>query len=477
MMQANTLKTLVFGKDARTDAMLEACVRSRYFGELFVCTEFLNPGFISKSTGDPHCTDGCLTNLDEMLAYASEVCPDLALVGPEEPLEKFLVDRLEKLNIPTFGPYGDLAQIETSKSWARKLLNKYVSHANPQHEIFESTEGLNDYLLALGDFVIKPDGLTGGKGVRVSGEHLHSIDEAVAYAEELLKLHNRFVAEEKLVGEEFSLQSISDGYNLVHCPLVQDHKRAFVGDEGPNTGGMGSYSCNDFSLPFLNPEDMRQAQEINSQVISALREETSKLYRGVLYGNFIATAQGLKLIEYNARFGDPEAMNVLPLLETDFLEICKSVVDGTLSEIDVQFTPQATVCKYVVPNGYPTNPERGEKIEVPSELFGRDNLRVYFAAVNSDHGDIFLTGSRAVAFVGIADTLEDAEAIAEEAAASVKGPVRYRQDIGTSKLIDARIDRMSRIRGYQTTPLSSVVTPGVDRSTITSSKDTSAIDV
>jgi phosphoribosylamine---glycine ligase len=385
-----------------------------------------------------------------MVDYAAEVKPDLAIVGPEEPLWVGLVDALEEqLSIPTFGPYKNLAKIETSKSWARDFIRKYEDGVNPDYKIFDSNSiaGLRGFLQGLGEYVIKPDGLTGGKGVRVSGEHLNSIDDAVSYAGELLNLgHNCIVAEQKLEGEEFSLQTISDGESFVHCPLVQDHKRANEGDKGPNTGGMGSYSCSDFSLPFLHRSEVAEAKRISTLILRKICDDVGKPYRGVLYGNYMATAHGVKLIEYNARFADPESMNVLPIMEADFVEVCEAVVKGTLSKLTVNFRPKATVCKYVVPEGYPANPEREKEISVPEELLGREELRTYFAAVNQRPEGLFLTGSRAVAFVGIGDTLSAAEELAELAASSVRGPLKHRRDIGSSSLIQSRIDHMRAIR-------------------------------
>jgi phosphoribosylamine--glycine ligase len=441
-------KILVYGKDARTDAIIEACSRSEYRPEIFVCTEFRNPGFLARCKEVYTLPRNGLTNLKLMVDCAQEVKPDFAIVGPEEPLNAGLVDALEEHKIPSFGPYVELAQIETSKSWARNLLRAREDHVNPEHQTFHSTAGLRGFLKKLGEFVIKPDGLTGGKGVRLSGEHLSSIDDAVAYAEELLASHTCVVAEQKLEGEEFSLQTISDGYSFVHCPLVQDHKRAFEGDSGPNTGGMGSYSYPDFSLPFLHRSEVEEAMRISSLVLNSMREEVGKPYRGVLYGNYMATAEGVKLIEYNARFADPEAMNVLPILDTDFVEVCEAVLSGTLSHLTVRFRPKATVCKYVVPRDYPLKSKSDEIISVPDELLGRKDLRTYFAAVDKTSDGIRLTGSRAVAFVGIGETLAEAERIAEGAASSVGGPVRHRQDVGSASLVQSRVAHMEAISGH-----------------------------
>jgi phosphoribosylamine-glycine ligase len=209
---------------------------------------------------------------------------------------------------------------------------------------------------------------------------------------------------------------------------------------------MGSYSCPDHSLPFLTAEQLREAQTINERVAAALREHVRAPYRGVLYGGFMATRDGVRLIEYNARFGDPEALNVLPLLETDFATVCEAIVQGSLDRLAVTFKPLATVCKYLVPQGYPDKPVKGEAIELSALLqMESDRLRVYRAAVEERNGRTLMTGSRAVAVVGIASTLNDAFAIAEEGASLVSGPVAFRHDIGSPALVQRRIDHMNAV--------------------------------
>ena len=210
---------------------------------------------------------------------------------------------------------------------------------------------------------------------------------------------------------------------------------------------MGSYSCAEGSLPFLTQADVEAAKHINEATARAISAETGKLYRGVLYGGFMATRRGVRLIEYNARFGDPEAMNVLPILDGDFFELCVAVVQGNVHRASIGFRPMATVCKYVVPKGYPTNPVKDVPILVPQVLHGREDLRVYYAAVNQDQDRTMLTGSRAVAFVGIAPDVATAETLSEEAASSVQGPVFHRSDIGRRSLLEARVTHMTELRG------------------------------
>ena len=171
-------------------------------------------------------------------------------------------------------------------------------------------------------------------------------------------------------GEEFSVLSFCDGESQVHMPPVQDHKRAYEGDTGPNTGGMGAYSCADHLLPFITPKVLQQAQAINGACMRALRTETGELYRGVLYGGFMLTPRGVMLIEFNARLGDPECLNILSLLspETDFLAVCEGMASGGLGKVPVSFQPLASCCKYACPEGYPTKPLKVRQVSKPSPL-------------------------------------------------------------------------------------------------------------
>jgi phosphoribosylamine--glycine ligase len=280
--------------------------------------------------------------------------------------------------------------------------------------------------------------LTGGKGVRVQGDHFNTEEEAVAYCKEVLETHASVIVEEKLDGEEFSLQCLTDGKTVVATPPVQDHKRAYEDDKGPNTGGMGSYSCENHLLPFLKKEHVKKALEITKKVAEAINQETGLYYKGVMYGGFILTKEGVKLIEYNARFGDPEAMNVLPLLKTDFVSLCQAIIVQELDRVKITFDKKATVCKYVVPDGYPDNPVKDEKIEVSKIKKGN----MYYASVEQKNDGLYMTGSRAIAFLGVGSNLEEAEKIAEEAVSNVKGKVFHRKDIGTKELIQKRIEHV-----------------------------------
>ncbi len=434
-------KILVIGSGAREHAIVRALGRSPQDKEIFCLASNMNPGIAEL------CDEILIGNFNDpdfVVSYAKETDATLAIVGPENPLAAGIADALWDTGVKTIGPKKDLAQLETSKAFTRNLLKEYDIPGGPKYQTFDSLDCVTDFLNELGEnYVVKYDGLAGGKGVKVAGDHLHSHDEALAYCQELVDSGGEFVIEEKFVGEEFSLMSFCDGNNLKHMPAVQDHKRAYEGDTGPNTGGMGTYSDANHSLPFLTDNDISQALEINIQTARAINDKFGVGYKGILYGGFMATASGVKLIEYNARFGDPEAMNVLSLLESDFIDICIGVADGTLNQVGVQFANKATVCKYAVPEGYPDSPVKGEPIDV-SKVKNLDGL--FYASVDFKGTSLVEAGSRTIAIVGIADTISDAEALAEKEVSSISGPLFHRTDIGTNKIVQKRVDHMNSLR-------------------------------
>ena len=432
---------LLLGSGAREHAISRALDRSSQNPTISCLASNNNPGIQKISE---FFEVGNINDPETVTSFAQQCSADLAIIGPEAPLESGVADALWSAGIPTVGPKKAHAQIETSKGFTRDLLAKYNIPGGPRYRRFDSLDGVTEFLEELGDnYVVKYDGLMGGKGVKVSGDHLHSHDEALDYCKQLVDRGGTFVVEEKLIGEEFSLMSFCDGEHLAHMPSVQDHKRAYEGDKGPNTGGMGSYSDTDHSLPFISAEDIIEAQKINEATAHALRDEFNEGYKGVLYGGFIATAEGVKLIEYNARLGDPEAMNVLPLLESDFVDICSGIVEGNLHQKDISFRNQATVCKYAVPEGYPDSPVKGEPIDVSAIT---DTSQLYYASVDVKNGQLTEAGSRTVAYVGLADTLDEAEAKAETEISKVSGPLFHRADIGTAQLIQLRINHLKSIR-------------------------------
>ena len=410
--------------------------------ELICFASSINPGIKEISSAY---RVGELKNNTQIVSFATDQKAGWAIVGPEAPLAQGIVDVLGQVGIKSVGPTKNLAQIETSKSFTRKLFVEYKIAGLPEFEVFESIEGVEGWLQHLDEsFVIKPDGLTGGKGVKVAGDHFNNMNEGLAIIEDLINDGQKVVLEEKLVGQEFSLMSLTDGEHLVHLPAVQDNKRAFNNDQGPNTGGMGSYSVANFSLPFLDPENIEMAQKINESTALALKNKFGQSYKGVLYGGFMVTKTGVKLIEYNARFGDPEAMNIFSLLKSDFVEACEAIINGNLDKVRVEFEPLSSVCKYAVPEGYPTAPAKDQKIDVSS--VDKTKVDIYYAAVDQKEDGLYLTGSRAVAIVGKHRNLYEAERITEEEIKKIRGPVFHREDIGTRQLVEKRVKMMEEIR-------------------------------
>jgi len=434
------MKVLVVGTGAREHAICDALKDDV---DLYAYMSKNNPGISKISTykiGDEGETE-------KVAEFAKENNIDLAVIGPEAPLGKGIVNELENVGIPCVGPTQESARIETDKSFMRKLFEDYNIKGSLTYRVFDNYDDISKFLDEFDkDVVVKPVGLTGGKGVKIVGDHLKDNQDAKLYAKEVLETEMggfaKVILEEKVVGEEFTIQAFCDGTHLIAMPAAQDHPHAFENDQGLITGGMGSYTNKGGLLPFLPQESYDEAVEIMKDTLKAIAKETTP-YKGILYGQFMLSKDGPRLIEYNARFGDPECMNVLPLLKTPMKDICQSIVDGTLNE--AEFNDLASVCKYIVPDGYPDTPHAGETIEIDEEAIENLGAKVFYAAVNQDSDGIHLSGSRALGIVAQGETISEAEEIAEAACQLIQGNVYHRRDIGTSTLIQKRIDHMTTI--------------------------------
>jgi phosphoribosylamine--glycine ligase len=374
---------------------------------------------------------------------------DIAIIGPEMSLVLGITDELEKKGIGVFGPNKKGAQIEGSKFFARNLMAKYHIKGNIPYKRIEKKEDVERAIKNWeGPFVIKPIGLTAGKGVKVWGDHFTTLNEAIKYGYEIFDSKiggsEGFIIENKVDGEEFTLQAVVDGNNASFFPLVQDHKRLLEDDRGVNTGGMGSYSFSDGKLPFVKETHYKEAVEIMKETINALGKEGIK-YKGILYGSFMETPTGPFLIEYNCRFGDPEGINTLNSIKTDFMDIVKYTIEGKLNELNIQFNNVSTVCKYIVPKGYGVNPVYNKPLQIDEEIYKISNLKIYFASVNEIKGVIHTTTSRAIALLGIGNTIEEAEKVCQKGIELIKGEIYYRKDIGTPELINKRISHMEKL--------------------------------
>ena len=412
-------KVLLIGNGAREHAIAKKIVEND--GKLYSYMERENPGIadISKKyiLGD-------LSDFSKLDAFKKV---DYAIVGPENPLALGVSNYLEdKLKIPTCGPRKEVARIESSKIFTRCLMDAYDIPGNIPYTICSSIDDLANAVKEFGmEIAIKPDGLTGGKGVKVYGDHFTTFREAKSYAGELLSRSNEFLVEEKKIGKEFSMQVFTDGSSILPMPLVRDYKRAYENEEGPNTGSMGSYSLPKHTLPYLTQTDMKYSLDIMKKTIHALEKQTGTRYQGILYGQFMKTDDGIYVIEFNVRFGDPEALNVLKLLHTDFNNLAMQITDGNLKTAD--FRNLATVCTYLVPQGYPESPISAEEIQI-EEI---DYVDIYYASVYRIKKSIRTTRSRSIALVGTGNDLEEARAKVAENITKIKGNLFYRKDIGS----------------------------------------------
>ncbi|GAB3698089.1 phosphoribosylamine--glycine ligase [Halorubrum pallidum] len=400
---------------------------------LYACASNRNPGIRRLANGFEAIDE---TDAAAIADYATSVGADLAVIGPESALDEGVADALDDAGVYAFGPRAVEASLETDKAYQRRFMDEESIPGCPDFAVFDDVEEACAYIDEYdGDLAVKPAGLTGGKGVKVIGDQV-TREEAKAYLRD--SEYARVVLEERLVGEEFTVQAFVANGEVRTTPAVQDHKRAYEGDEGPNTGGMGSYTDTGFSLPFMADGDYDAAVDVLNAVVDALPD-----YKGVLYGQFMLTDEGPKVVEFNARFGDPEAMNTLPVLETPFLDVLTAARDGEPLP-DLEFSGEATVCKYAVPDGYPTDPDAGAKIAVDETSVG--DALLYYASVDEREDGLYTTTSRSFAVVGRGDSIAAAEAEAADALAVAGDRVRIRHDIGTADLVERRIEHMDEIR-------------------------------
>jgi phosphoribosylamine---glycine ligase len=434
------MNILVVGTGAREHAICNSIKDA----ELYSIMSNKNPGIarISKYQISSE------KDLQGVKKYAIDNKIDMAIIGPEAPLEMGIVNELNEVGIGCVGPTMEAARIETDKAFMRDLFESHNIGGSIVYKVFDNVEDAGEFIDDFEkDVVVKPVGLTGGKGVKIVGEHLEDGEAAKKYVDEIINNkisgYAQVVIEERLVGEEFTVQAFVDGNKILPMPAAQDHPHAYEGDKGPITGGMGSYSDATHLLPFLDHKSYYESVKIMQDTVKAVKNEVEP-YKGILYGQFMLCKEGPKLVEYNARFGDPEAMNVLPLLKTDFVEICEGIVDGNLKK--AEFEHQATVCKYIVPKGYPETAKAGQVINVNETKINEEGGLVYYAAVNQKDDKIYTSASRALGIVGIGDNISEAEEICEKATEFVQGDIYHRSDVGTAELVQKRIEHMNKIR-------------------------------
>ncbi len=410
-------KILLIGNGAREHAMAKSVIKNENV-ELHASMAKKNPGIARLSASFEVAP---LSSEDALKKYSNV---DLAFIGPEAPLAEGVVDTLEKLGVTAFGPKKTVARLESSKVFTRELISKYNIPGNPRHVIVRNEEDMLEFLKDSLEVAVKPDGLTGGKGVKLYGEHLKNKNEILEYGRELLKKDGKFVMDEKLSGLEFTLQTFVDGKNVILMPLVRDFKRAYDGDKGPNTGSMGSFSCPNHLMYDIPRSIVEKAHSIMKRAVEAVHEETGERFVGILYGGFMYSGNEVYLLEFNVRFGDPEAINVLSLMEEDLVTVAEKALDGNLTKVN--FKNKATTVVYLVPEGYPLDPISDQPVEIPSNI----NSDLYMASVYEKDEIIYTTRSRSIALLGVADSVAEARNIVYQDVDKIKGKLFYRTDIG-----------------------------------------------
>ena len=363
----------------------------------------------------------------EILRFVKEKDIGLVVVGPEVPLMNGLVDELEEAGIRAFGPRANAAKIEGSKSFAKDLMKKY-GIPTARYEVFTAAEPARAYIRQEGaPIVVKADGLAAGKGVIVAMTEQEALDAVDAIMED----HSfgdagaRVVIEEFMEGEEASLLAFTDGMTI--CPMIsaQDHKRAYDGDRGPNTGGMGTYA----PAPVMTPEMTERAvEEILKPTIAAMAKE-GRVYRGCLYLGLMVTADGPKVVEFNARFGDPETQVVLPLLDSDLAAIMCACADGTLADVPIRWKDGAAVCVVLASGGYPGHYDKGQEIHGLADAEAMGAL-VFHAGTAMKDGKLVTNGGRVLGVVGRGADISSAVDAAYAAATKISfKDAYYRKDI------------------------------------------------
>ena len=421
------MKVLIVGSGGREHAIAASVAKSDKVDKIYCAPG--NAGIAQLA----ECVAIGAMEFDKLVAFAKEKEIDLVIVGMDDPLVGGLVDEMEKAGIRTFGPRKNAAILEGSKAFSKDLMKKY-DIPTAAYETFDDPKAALAYLeTAEYPIVLKADGLALGKGVLICNTKQEAIDGVKEIMEDKKfgSAGNRMVVEEFMTGREVSVLSFVDGNTIQIMSSAQDHKRAFDGDQGLNTGGMGTFSPS----PFYTKEvDEFCHKYIFQKTVDAMKAE-GREFKGVIFFGLMLTEKGPKVLEYNARFGDPEAQVVLPRMKNDIIDVCNACIDGTLDQIKVEFEDNAAVCVVLASDGYPVSYEKGLPIEGLEAFDGKDDYFCFHAGTKLADGRIVTNGGRVLGITAKGDDLKQARKKAYEATEWVSFANKYmRHDIG--KAID-----------------------------------------
>ena len=421
------MKVLVVGGGGREHALIRKIKESDRVDSIACCP---GNGGISY---DAECYDVSATDIDGVVKLAKDIQADFVVVAPDDPLVAGMVDALNEAGFATFGPTADAAMIEGSKVFSKNLMLKY-NIPTAEYRVFDNADDVITYLKEKNEFpaVIKADGLALGKGVIIP----ESLEEAVAGVKEIMEdkifgaSGNHVVVEEFLTGPEVSVLAFTDGKCVKPMVSSMDHKRALDGDKGLNTGGMGTVSPNPYYTEEIAEECM---EKIFIPTIQAMNEE-GRTFKGCLYFGLMITPKGPKVIEYNCRFGDPETQVVLPRLKTDIMDIFEAINKQTLSDLDIEWSDEASACVIMASGGYPKSYPKG--IEITGLTGGQlDGVTVYHAGTAVKDGQLVTSGGRVLGVTALGNTLEEALEKSYDAVNKIHFEnAHYRKDIGQRAL-------------------------------------------
>ena len=418
------MKVLVIGGGGREHAICWKLSKSPKVDELYCAPGNAGIAEVAK------CVDIGVMDFEKMADFAKKEAFDLVVVGPDDPLAGGIVDVLEEKGLRVFGPRKNAAILEGSKAFSKDLMKKY-GIPTAAYETFDTPEAALKYLeTAPVPIVLKADGLALGKGVLIcntreeakEGVKTLMLDKQFGHA------GDRIVVEQFMTGREVSVLSFVDGKTIKIMTSAQDHKRAKDGDQGLNTGGMGTFSPS----PFYTPEvDEFCKKHIYQATVDAMKAE-GREFKGIIFFGLMLTADGPKVLEYNARFGDPETQVVLPRMKNDIVDVFEACVDGTLDQIDLQFEDNAAVCVVLASDGYPEHYEKGKKITDLENFKDKDGYYVFHAGSKFDaEGNILTNGGRVLGVTATGKDLKEARANAYKATEWVNFENKYmRHDIG-----------------------------------------------
>lgn len=434
----------LIGSGGREHAIAKVLKKYPSRDSLYVYGNHNNPGIqtIAKAA-----VNGSMRDIHSMQDFFKEHQVELVVIGPEVPLMAGASDALRKLGMKVVGPSSAQARLEGDKVFMRDLLLRRVKRGSPRWQEVHDIPSARCFIEEVGQVAVKPVGLTGGKGVSVMGVHYHTIEEALDKVQIALHEDGVVLLEERLIGEEFSrIAFVSDG-RIVPMPVAQDFKYAFDGDQGGMTGGMGAYTMADGSMPFLTPDDLREADSILQLTLDAIQTESDEGYRGFLYGQFIATAKGVRVIEFNVRLGDPEAINLMTLFESDAVAFLADLAEGILQQNCAFFSKQASVSKYLVPAAYPQSGNEHVPVGLNERKIEQAGFSLMYASIIEKAGSLETLGSRALAIVGVGETPGGISAKMELLLDGIEpDTLRHRKEIGAEEVIAAKVQKMENLR-------------------------------